>query len=206
MRTITLSWNPSPSANVVGYRVYYGQASGSYSNVLDLGNQTTGDVPNLIEGTTFYFAVTAYAADGSESDRSDEFHYMPNPPVFLNMSTRANVGVGDNVLINGFIIGGAGEKKVIVRVSGPSLSNYGVPGGLPDPMVEIWGPEGLVAANDNWQDDPGAPELRWLGLAPADTAEAAMIIRLKPGNYTALVRGHGDQTGVALLEVYDGSR
>ncbi len=92
MHTITLTWTASDSPDVAGYRLYYGEYSGSYPNTIDAGNQTTVDVPNLIEGTMYYFAATAYTADGSESVPSDEIHYMPNPasPIPFTMDGNAD--------------------------------------------------------------------------------------------------------------------
>jgi hypothetical protein len=201
-RTITLAWDASPTPNVIGYRLHYGQQSGNYSHLVDVGNQTSSDIPNLIEGTTYYFAVTAYAVDGAESSPSEEFHYMPNPALLLNLSTRAMVQSGDGVMIAGFIVGGMGEKKVIVRALGPTLTASGVKGVLADPSLELYGPSGLIVANDNWQNG-NAAELMASGLAPSNSAEAAAVATLTPGNYSVIVRGKGGKTGLVLLEVYD---
>ncbi len=202
-RTIALSWDASPSANVAGYILHFGQQSGSYSRALDVGYRLSAEVPNLIEGTMYYFTVTAYAADGAESDPSEEFHYLPNPAMFLNMSTRATVQSGDSVLISGFIIGGMGEKKVVARVLGPSLGATGIKGTLADPVIELHGPGGLISSNDNWQDG-NADELRASNLAPGNSAEAGLVARLKPGSYSVVVRGKKGKTGLVLLEIYDG--
>lgn len=187
---------------MVGYQLSIGTESGYYTQVIDVGNQTTASVPNLIEGTTYFFSVSGYAADSMLSEPSEEIHYMPNSALLLNVSTRGVVLTGDNVMIVGFIIGGMGQKKIIVRALGPSLAANQLVGTLDDPLVELYGPDGLVAANDNWRD--GDPDMvSGLGFAPTNDAESAIVVNLKPGNYTAIVRGANGGTGLALLEVYD---
>jgi hypothetical protein len=73
--SVTLAWDPSPDSAVAGYRLYDGVASAAYTNVMDLGNATSGMVSNLVNGVTYYFAVTAYDTNGQESDFSDEISY-----------------------------------------------------------------------------------------------------------------------------------
>jgi hypothetical protein len=66
-QSLTVSWPPSPEPNIAGYIVYYGAASGSYTNANDVGNVTSNTVPGLLEGVTYYFVVTAYDTYGLES-------------------------------------------------------------------------------------------------------------------------------------------
>ena len=200
-RTITLSWNASSSANVLGYRVRYGTRSGQYSQVVDAGNQTTVDLPNLVKGTTYFFVVTAYNAAG-ESFPTDELMHTVDQAVFLNMSNRAKVESGDAVMISGFIIGGSSLKTIVVRGTGPSLAAAGINGVLADPALELHGVNGLLAENDNWRDGNPA-ELYRLQLTPGHDAEAALVVTLAPGGYTVILRGRNDSSGIALLEVYD---
>ncbi len=200
-RTITLGWDPSPDANVAGYRVHYGTQRGQYPNVIDVGNKTVLDILNLVDGTTYYFTITAYSAAGSESAPSDELTHTVNPGMLLNMSTRASVGEGDNVLIAGFIIGGSSRKTVIIRALGPSLGAAGVANALADPALEVYGSGGLIALNDNWRSG-SEQSLTALNFAPAREEEAGLVLTLAPGTYSAIVRGVGS-SGVALLEIYD---
>jgi hypothetical protein len=129
-----------------------------------------------------------------------------------NISTRAFVQTGDNVMIGGFIVQGTEPKWVIIRAIGPELTQHGVPDALADPTLELHDSTGaLIASNDNW----GIPiiggiialdqvtEIRASGYAPGDTRESAIIAELPPGNYTAIVRGVNNTTGIALVEVYD---
>jgi hypothetical protein len=129
-----------------------------------------------------------------------------------NISTRSFVQTGDNVMIGGFIVEGTQPKRVILRAIGPELSQFGVPDPLGDPTLELYNSTGaLIASNDNWQhtiiggiitgDQRGA--IRNSGYAPTDGRESAIIAELPPGNYTGIVRGLNNTTGVALVEVYD---
>lgn len=114
-----------------------------------------------------------------------------------NISTRGHVGTGNDVLIGGFIILQAQTKTVVVRAIGPSS---GVPGALANPTLELHNGNGaLLASNDNYSFDA---RVAFYHLAPPDTRESALSRILAPGNYTAIVRGVGNTTGVALVEVY----
>jgi len=92
--------------------------------------------------------------------------------------------------------------KIIVRAIGPSLSQLGIPGALFDPALELHNGDGsLIVQNDNWRTDQ-EQEIIASGLAPSDDREAAIIATLNPGPYTAIVRGTGNSTGLALFEIY----
>jgi uncharacterized protein (DUF1800 family) len=118
----------------------------------------------------------------------------------VNISTRMVVETGDNVLIGGFIVYGTGQKTVALRAIGPSLP---VPGTLSDPVLELHDASGaLIATNDNWRSSQEALIIA-AGLAPGDDRESALIATLATGNYTAIVRGVNNATGVAIVEAYD---
>jgi hypothetical protein len=129
-----------------------------------------------------------------------------------NVSTRSFVKTGDNVMIGGFIVQGTEPKKVILRAIGPELTPFGVPNALANPTLELHdGAGALIASNDNWlQTIIGGiittnqvRDIRNSGHAPTDPRESAIIATLPPGNYTAIVRGVNDTTGVGLVEAYD---
>ena len=124
--------------------------------------------------------------------------------ILANISTRLGVETGDSVLIGGFIISGpAGSTKtVLIRGIGPSLANFGVPGTIPDPLLELHKPDGSVVTNDNWGDAPNAGEIP-AGFAPGNSLESAIYTTLGPGAYTAILKGAHGETGVGLAEVYD---
>jgi predicted extracellular nuclease len=131
----------------------------------------------------------------------------------INLSTRMRVQAGNDVGIAGFIITGNSPKSVLVRAIGPSLTHFGVPNALADPMLELRGncgseiciPEAFVAINnDNWRDDPvQAALIQATGIPPTDDLESAIAATLAPGVYTAVVKGKNNTSGVGLVEVYD---
>ena len=132
--------------------------------------------------------------------------------ILTNISTRAFVQTNDDVMIGGFIVQGGVSKKVIVRAIGPELTQYGVRNALADPTLELHdGAGALIASNDNWvRTIIGGiitanqfPDILDSGYAPTDLSESAIIADLPPGNYTAIVRGVSNMTGVALMEMYD---
>lgn len=153
-------------------------APGSYTAIVQGKNDTTG--VGLVE-----------AYDLTQSPDSK----------LANISTRGLVGVGDEVLIGGFIAGP--DTQVVVRAIGPSLGAFGVDGALQDPTLELHDGDGaIVASNDNWKDsDETAIEAT--GLAPADDRESAILRTLATGSYTAIVRGTNETVGVGLVEVYN---
>jgi hypothetical protein len=123
--------------------------------------------------------------------------------VLANISSRGFVGTGNNVLIGGFIIQPNGTSaNVVARAIGPSLSSSTVSGALQDPTLELHDENGnLLAANDNWRDSQQT-EIQSTGLAPRDNRESAIFATLAAGNYTAIVAGRNQTTGIALVEVY----
>jgi len=129
-----------------------------------------------------------------------------------NISTRSFVQTGDNVMIGGFIVEGTQPKRVILRAIGPELTQHGVPNALADPTLELHDSTGaLIASNDSWLHTiiggiitgDQVRDIRNSGHAPTDSRESAIIATLPPGNYTAIVRGVDNTTGVGLVEVYD---
>lgn len=121
-----------------------------------------------------------------------------------NISTRMNVGTGQNVLIGGFIVVGTQAKTLILRATGPSLSAMGVTNVLSDPVLELHDSAGnVIASNDDWHDSANASQIQQSGLAPTDSLESAILITVMPGNYTAVVSGYGNVTGNGLVEAYE---
>ncbi len=127
----------------------------------------------------------------------------------VNLSCRARVGTGGDILIAGFAIAGTESKRVLIRAVGPTLSTLGVTGTLADPRLELLrqgapAATATVATNDNW-DAALAPTFSSVGafaLTPG-SRDAALVVTLAPGSYTALVSGVGNTTGIALVEVYE---
>jgi hypothetical protein len=120
-----------------------------------------------------------------------------------NISTRGFVETGSNVMIGGFILGGAtGNANVLVRALGPSLTQFGVTGALADPTLELHDGNGaVIGSDDNWKETQQS-EIEAIGLQPQNDLESAVLETLAPGAYTAIIAGNGGLTGVALVEVY----
>lgn len=126
-----------------------------------------------------------------------------NVPQLLNISTRAAVDTGDGQMIAGLIVGGITAKAVVIRGLGPSLSSS-VSDVLPNPTLTIFNSSGIaIAQNDDWQQDPNASALQAVGLAPSNALEAAVLLTLTPGNYTAVLSDVNGNTGVGLVEIYN---
>jgi hypothetical protein len=121
-----------------------------------------------------------------------------------NFSVRGLVETGENVMIAGFIIAGGNEAmRMVVRAIGPSLAASGIANPMADPVLELYDSNGeLIESNDNWRDRQEA-DLETVGLAPSNDSESAILTRLGPGAYTAILRGKGSATGIALLEYYN---
>jgi ethanolamine utilization microcompartment shell protein EutS len=125
-----------------------------------------------------------------------------------NLSTRAFVSTGDDIVIAGFMLGhNSGPDRIVVRGIGPSLAPGIFPASavLADPTLELRDRNGtLLVADNDWQDNPTqAAELTAAGLAPTNNLEAAIAATLPPGLYTALLAGSNNGTGIGLVEVYD---
>lgn len=128
---------------------------------------------------------------------------QPGPPL-VNLSTRATLGAGP-VLTPGFVVGGTISRRVLIRAVGPTLSRFGVTGVMADPSLTVFrsGVTAQIAANNNWG---GAATLVTTSAAvsafalPLDSLDAALLLTLTPGAYTAQVTGTG--AGEVLVEVY----
>ena len=180
------------------------------------------NIPNPMVGN--FASHVSFTGLNNNNDQTVLYDLQPPGPAHTvvikpasylgNISTRSFVQTGDNVMIGGFIVQGTGTKRVIIRAIGPELSAppFNVPNALANPTLELHDSTGaLIASNDNWQftiiggiitSDQGL-EIRNSGHAPANPLESAIIANLPPGNYTAIVRGVNNTTGVALVEVYD---
>lgn len=131
----------------------------------------------------------------------------------VNISTRSQVGAGDDVQIAGFVISGNSPKTVLVRAGSAVLTGAGLQGVLADPMLELHrlnGGDAVVARNDDWSSDATAADAirsaaNQVGAATwvSGTKDAAVLVTINPGVYTAVVKGKGDSAGMAIVEVYE---
>ncbi|HZE13237.1 MAG TPA: matrixin family metalloprotease [Chthoniobacterales bacterium] len=121
-----------------------------------------------------------------------------------NISTRLNVGLGENVMIGGFIITGSDSKKVLLRAIGPSLASAGITGTMQNPYLELHDSSGAtIASDDDWQTGGQRDQIIATGAPPQNDLESAIVATIAPGNYTALLRGVNETTGIALVETYE---
>lgn len=158
--------------------------------------------------------VLITGADGGTGVGLAELYLMPtgsDPGARLvNLSTRGPVGSGERVMIAGFILAGTEAKRCLIRAVGPTLSQFGISGPLTDPMLQLFraGESVPIASNDDWSLSPSPAAIKAMALqtgafALADnTRDAAMLVTLQPGAYTAVVSGVGATTGIALVEIY----
>ena len=198
-----------------------GETTKTITVVVDGNNTLELDKTFVVNLTS---ATNAFIADGQGVGTivNDD---GPLPETLANISSRGGVLTGNNVMIGGFIVDGTAPKRVLVRSRGPSMAGapFFVPGTLANPMVQLFSGPTLIAQNNNWQDAPscpgfvceGATEILNTGLdpctpnpgqtsSPANCAlEAAILITLPPGPYTAIVSGADGKTGVGLVEVFE---
>ncbi len=177
---------------------------------LDAAVLTSVALPNT-QGNTGY-TVQIRSSDGSSGIALAEI-YDPDGPAsnaqLSNISARGFSGNGDEVLAPGFVIDGTGAKTMLIRVVGPTLTNFGVTGTMTDPRFEVIPVDHLnpVAANDNW----GGTAALKAAFATAgafafpddNSLDAAVVVRLPPGAYTVRPVGANEGTGVILVEAYE---
>jgi hypothetical protein len=140
---------------------------------------------------------------------------MDTPTAFTtkkltNVSTRANVGTGQSVAIAGFTITGSAPKRLLIRGAGPGLTAMGVTGALATPHLQLMNSSGnLIRENYSWQLGNGtalidaAEAVTGAFTYASGSADAAILIVLPPGTYTAELSGASSATGVAIVEVYE---
>ena len=168
--------------------------------------------------------VTNGSGSASSSEVPLSVVNSPAPGRITNLSTRAFVGTGSDVMISGFVVSGSGSKQLVLRGVGPALGSFGVSGTLANPVLWLFdsaSPSNLITNDSGWQNPPLAPDGPWAGKVvpveataadfsdvgafglPAQSADAAIMIPLPAGSYTAQVTGASTGTGVALAEIYD---
>jgi carboxypeptidase T len=178
--------------------------------IIASGIQPTNDFESAIDATLLpgiYTAIISGKNNTSGVGLVEVYDLSQAAPAKLaNISTRAFVSTGSNIVIGGFFLGGGNvNDRVAVRGIGPSLTAQGVPNALADPVLELRDGNGaLLVSNNDWQDNAvQASELMAAGLAPTNDLESGISTTLPPGPYTALLAGQDNGTGVGLVEVYD---
>jgi hypothetical protein len=176
--------------------------AGNFTAIIRGANNPTGI--GLIE--VYDLGSVASAAAEEEKLERPDAPDAPDAVIELgNLSVRADVQAGDNVLIDGIILRGGNAKRVLFRALGPSVKSNGnpVPGTVQDPTLELRDANGgLLQSNNDWGSAPNASEIQATGLAPSDPKESAILMSLTSGNYTSIVRGFNGTTGIGLSEAY----
>jgi hypothetical protein len=128
---------------------------------------------------------------------------LPEVPL-VNIATRSKVQSGDDVMIAGLIIQGNAPKTVLITARGPSMAlpPHNVPGTLANPYLTIYSGQTPIYQNDNWRSNANAAAIQATGNAPSNDNEAALLITLEPGAYTAIVNGVGGTSGIGIVEVF----
>lgn len=174
---------------------------------LNAASRDAAVVASLAAGA--YTAPVLGASNGSGVALVEVYDAAPGSgPTILNASTRAYVGTGANILIPGFVIGGSGSLRLLIRAVGPSLGQFGVPDVLADPTLTLFSGQSAIASNDSWSAGANAVEIATAASTvgafalPSGSRDAALLMTLAPGSYTAQIRGVADTTGTALVELY----
>ncbi len=174
--------------------------------IIDSGVAPTNDLESAIitslPANNSQYTAVVRGTNGGTGTGVVEVYDLDNSvdSKLANISTRGLVQTGDNVLIAGTIVVGEAPQKVIIRALGPSVP---VPGRMSDPTLELHDGNGaLLESNDNWVDSPNKQAIIDSGVAPNHDLESAIVRTLPLGSYTAIVRGFGGTTGIALVEAY----
>jgi hypothetical protein len=187
------NWNPGPQVQEIMQSGVAPSSSAESALIITLDPGSYTAVVSGFAGGQGVALVEAYELDG-------------NTTRMVNISTRGRVGVGDEAMIGGLIVQGSGAKNVIIRALGPSLGSGPSPvaGALADPVLELHDGSGtLIAWNDDWSNSAQATDIIKTTVPPPNNRESAIVASLGPGNYTAIVRGLNNTTGISLVEVYD---
>ncbi len=191
------NWLPADAAAMT--------AAGAFS--LPPGSKDAALVASLGAGD---YTAPVTATDGGSGVALVEIYdgALNSGASIVNASTRAFVGTAESVLIPGFVVSGTGTIRLLVRAVGPTLAGFGVTGTLADPTITLYRGATVLATNDNWSSATNAAEIAataaTVGAFPLPTGsnDAALVVVLPAGSYSAVVSGVGATTGTALVELY----
>ena len=155
-----------------------------------------------------YTVAVTNAGGTVTSDPATVLIDVPRPGRLINLSVRTRAGSGDQTLIVGFVVSGAGTKPIMVRATGPTLARFGVTGVLPDPLLELYRDQTLIATNDSWGSAANQSAILAaggdkLGAVALTNNEAVLLQSFTPRAYTAQVKDAASGQGIALVEVFD---
>ena len=193
------------ASNAASYQWTHGGVaiSGATSASLILSNLQSADLGD------YAVIVTGTSGDSATSSTAT-LTQASSSNALVNISTRAMVGTGDNVLIAGLVINGTQPKMVLLRGAGPALTGLGVSGALSDPQITLYNASNTaLATNDNWYSDSTqgaliAAAAKQVGAFTwtQGSKDAALLVTLQPGIYTVIEQGVNSATGVGMVEAY----
>ncbi len=173
-----------------------------YKHFAETGRAPSASMVAVNKGARLPYAKFPRDPNGANGE-NEVVTQAASTGTFANTSTRAGIANGENQLIAGFIIAGAGSKQILIRGLGPSLAAFGLTGTLQDPILDLRTQAGTnITLNDNWALAVNAAQIP-SNLRPTDPRESAIWTTLAPGSYTAIESGKSGATGKGLLEVYD---
>ncbi|HXY01989.1 MAG TPA: DVUA0089 family protein [Terriglobales bacterium] len=150
-----------------------------------------------------YIAIVRGANNMTGTARLEGYELDSSPTHLVDLSTRGQVGQGDQVLSADFTVSGSESQDLLVRALGPSLTGAGINGAVAHPAIEVHNSSGeIIAANDNWQSSTEASSIKATGMQPTSEMEAAVLVTLNPGSYTAVVHGSDNATGIGQMDVH----
>jgi hypothetical protein len=153
-------------------------------------------------GTDTVVQVSATMAINGQTKTETVSVTIKAGPRFGSIATRGFITNSTGALIGGFSISGTVSKSVLIRAIGPSLSAY-FTNPLSDPTLALFDASGhVIVANNDWGNAANADQIP-TNLRPANPKEAAILITLSPGQYTAVVAGNNGSQGVGLVQIYD---
>lgn len=207
------AWD-SYRGNLNGTEDFHRVALHEFGHVLGLDHPNQANPPQSVIAI---MNSTISSADSLKPDDINGAHAIyDSGPAFLsanpaanlvNLSTRAFVGTGGNVVIGGFIVQGSQPATVVLRGIGYSLPALGINNALEDPLIELHGPGGKISESDDWIDDSWASTIASYHLDPTNSRESAILATLNPGNYTVVLKSFpnidSNLTGIGLIELYD---
>jgi hypothetical protein len=173
---------------------------------------TSADSALLVTLEPGHYTATVSAADGRPGAGLIEVYDLSaasGAQKLVNLSTRAVAGAGDSTLIAGVVVSGTAPKRVLIRGAGPALAQFGLGNVLSRPQLTLFAGESMVAQNAGWSTSTDAAAIAQTGVQigafafPAGSADAALLLNLAPGAYTAQLTGLSGTTGVALVEIYE---
>ncbi|MSU24891.1 MAG: hypothetical protein EXS32_13845 [Opitutus sp.] len=198
-----MSYDPGDGLNFFSNPAIFAPAPAPANSPGGIGPGQAGESATALTIEELAFEVASYRLQTQAA---------PNPGTLINVATRAAVGTGEQLLIAGFVLTGTAPKKMLLRAAGPALTPLGVAGALAAPVLDLFSGATRLQSNDHWSAQPGAAEVAAAAAAVGafafapGSADAALLVTLAPGAYTAVVRGANGSTGVALVEAYEVDR